>query len=108
MAQKFLIVGDKAYRESHALNAVTDPNFKPGAQQEVAAIETTARINEVYVVIKHMRTEKGLKLAGKFYTYDLSGVMEGYKDGELVELKRLSVVPFLERGTGRRGVKKAA
>jgi hypothetical protein len=98
MAQRFLIVGNKAYRSDNALDATSDPNFRPGPQT-IVEFPVTARINEIFAVTRFTRdADTGTTtVAGTMFVRTIEDLVDELKSGELVSLTKLFVFPFLEK-----------
>ena len=96
MAQRFMVVGRKGYRD--AMDAVQDPGFKPGACP-VAEFETTARVNEFYQVTVWKREDEGrVSPVGKAFIRTFEELEDLARNGELVEFAKIDVFQFIARG----------
>ena len=94
MAQKFVVVGNKAYRD--AMDAVQDPAFVAGGP--VAVFENARMLNEFYKVSVIAKNAEGELVIGRTsFALDAEEVVNGVTAGEMVNIQKISVFPFKER-----------
>lgn len=101
MANKFVVVGNKAYRD--AMDAVQDPAFVAGAP--VAEFPNAKMLNEFFKVSKIAQTDSGLVVAETCYAVDAEAVAELVQPSDLVQLVKISIFP---RRDAKPRVKKAS
>lgn len=94
MAQKFVVVGNKAYRD--AMDAVQDPSFVAGGP--VAVFDNARMLNEFYKVSVIAKNAEGELVVGRTsFALDAEEVVNVVTSGELVSIQKISVFPFKER-----------
>lgn len=91
MAQKFLVVGQKAYRD--VFDAAKDPNFVAG-NAPVVEFETTVRVNDFFHVAQ---IDAAGQTGQAFWARTTDEIFDKLGAQARIQVTKIAVFPYLER-----------